>query len=149
MPWYDKLVIVPLNPADGARYVVAEQKSVAKSPGFSIAEQSTSLREALGYHRSYLWDSKAADLKPPVWRYSLTFDDPEHTLSLGPPPNLLPTATGTGPQPSEPPPPGVTLLFDAQCNFVRLQYVDKPATLDPRTAEQFRKFFAAEFPGVK
>ncbi|MBL9089761.1 MAG: hypothetical protein JNL96_00955 [Planctomycetaceae bacterium] len=149
VPWYEKLVVVPQGLVEGARYIVASEVAVDKAPGISLADQSTSLREALGYHRSYLWESKAAELQPPTWRYVLEFSDPQHTLGLVPPPGLLPSATGTGPKPSEPPAPAAVILFDAECKFVRLQSVDKPAALDPRTAEQFRKFFAATFPDVK
>ena len=37
-----------------------------------------------------------------------------------------------------------TLLFDAECRFVRVPAVDKPTMLQPSVAEQFKKFFQVQ-----
>jgi hypothetical protein len=148
--WYDKLLVVPLDPTDGDRYVVVDERRVEKSPGLSIGDQSSSLREALAFHRSFLWDSKAAELQRPKWRYALTFSDeqaaapPQPVASATAAPSASPTPSATYVA-SQPPPKSVTILFDAECRFVRPQIVDHPMALDPRTAEQFNKFFETTF----
>ncbi|MBA4020016.1 MAG: hypothetical protein C0483_22855 [Pirellula sp.] len=153
--WYEGLVVVPLDPADGARYVVAKLERVEKSPGLSLADQSTSLREALGFHRSFLWDSKAGELQEPVWRYGLVFAD--EAPPAPPAASATATATATASPSTTPsataapklPPKSVTILFDADCKFVRLQDVDKTVVLHPSVGEQFQKFFATMFPAKK
>lgn len=143
--WYEGLVVVPLDPVDGARYVVAAMERVEKSPGLSLADQSTSLREALGFHRSFQWESKAGELQEPVWRYGLVFAD-----EVSPAPAVASATATTAPGPSASaaprlPPRSVTILFDADCQFARLQDVDKTTVLHPSVSEQFRKFFATTF----
>lgn len=151
--WYEGLVVVPRDPADGARYVVAALEHVEKSPGLSLADQSTSLREALGFHRSFQWESKAGDLQEPVWRYGLVFAEEASptpaaasatataTATAGPRATASPSATAA----TKLPPRSVTIFFDADCKFARLQDVDKTAVLHPSVAEQFQKFFVTTF----
>ena len=149
--WYEGLVVVPRDPADGARYVVAAMERVEKSPGLSLADQSTSLREALGFERSFLWGSKAGELQEPVWRYGLVFADEASPAPAASSATATATATASPSATAAPklPPRSVTILFDADCKFARLQDVDKTAVLHPSVAEQFQKFFATTFPTKK
>lgn len=158
--WYDGLVVVPLNPRDAERYVVAERKPVENAPGFSLDKQSSSLREALAHHRSFQWDSKAAIVQRPVWRYALSFyqdrDVAPPAPAAPPTPTAVPAPESSSPAtavPEEPPfdagPINVTILFDADCKFVRPQVVDKPMSLEPGIAEQFRRFFTTTFPSPR
>jgi len=133
---YDGLVVVHYDPSESGRYVVEATKRVENEPGLSIALQSSSLREALANHRSFNWDSKAATLQRPVWRYALAFtektDEKLAEESAKEPNRIVPNPTAT-------------LLFDADCRFVRVPTVDKPVVLHPSVAEQFKKFFEAQF----
>lgn len=135
--YYDGLVVVHYDPGDAGRFVVEREKRVENEPGLSIETQSASLREALANHRSYNWESKAAALQRPVWRYALAFSErtdaeiaKDDELRSGKPIGNM-TAT---------------LLFDADCRFVRVPNVDKPIVLQPSIAEQFRRFFQVQFP---
>ncbi|MCE9606472.1 MAG: hypothetical protein K8U03_16380 [Planctomycetia bacterium] len=134
---YDGLVVVHYDPGEAARFVVEQEKRVENEPGLSIATQSASLREALTNHRSYNWDSKAAALQRPKWRYALLFS--ERTEAEVAKPEELTSGKPLGN-------PTATLLFDADCRFVRLPLVDKAISLQPSIAEQFRKFFRTQFP---
>lgn len=149
--WYEGLVVVPLDPAEGARYVVAAMERVEKSPGLSLADQSTSLREALGFHRSFQWESKAGALQQPVWRYGLVFAEEASPAPTAASATATATATAGPSATAAPklPPRSVTILFDADCKFARLQDVDKTAVLHPSVSEQFQKFFATTFSAKK
>lgn len=135
---YDGLLVVHYDPGEPVRFVVEAAKRVENRPGISIADQSASLREALANHRSYDWNSKAAALQRPVWRYALVFTGEVDKVDEGDekkaePGHQWPHATAT-------------LLFNADCRFVRVPNVDKPIELQPSVAEQFKKFFHIEVP---
>lgn len=130
--FYPGLVVVLYDPGESSRYVVEDSKRVENEPGLSYANQSASLREALANYRSYDWDSKAATLQRPAWRYALVFlSKTEAQLAAE-----KPVIDGV-PVPN----PQATLLFDADCRFVRVPSNDKPIVLRPTVAEQFKKFF--------
>lgn len=139
---YEGLVVVRYEPSDAGRYVVETSKRVENEPGLSYANQSASLREALANHRSYDWNSKAATLQRPNWRYALVFskfDDAqlvEETARLEKEKKNVPGIPTANPE--------ATLLFDADCRFVRVPAVDKPIMLQPTVAEQFKKFFETQ-----
>lgn len=141
---YDGLVVVRYEPSDAGRYVVETSKRVENEPGLSYANQSGSLREALANHRSYNWDSKAAALQRPSWRYALVFTKfdeaqlAEETARLEREKQIVPGIPTANPK--------ATLLFDADCRFVRVPAVDKPIMLQPTVAEQFKKFFTTQLP---
>ncbi len=147
--WHEGLVVVPLDPAEGARYVVAAMERVEKSPGLSLADQSTSLREALGFHRSFQWESKAGVLQQPVWRYGLVFAEEASPAPTAASATATATAGSSATAAPKLPPRSVTILFDADCKFARLQDVDKTAVLHPSVSEQFQKFFATTFSAKK
>lgn len=137
--YYDGLLVVHYDPSEAGRYVIEQTKRVETEPGLSLATQSSSLREALVNHRSYNWDSKGATLQRPVWRYALAFTEKTDEKA----------AEEAAKDPERPMTnPTATLLFDADCRFVRVPSVDKPVVLQASVAEQFKKFFQAQFVDV-
>jgi hypothetical protein len=141
---YDGLIVVRYEPSEAGRYVVETSKRVENEPGLSQANNSSSLREALANHRSYNWNSKAATLQRPSWRYALVFAKfneeqlVEETAKLEREKKNFPGIPTANPE--------ATLLFDADCRFVRVPAVDKPIMLQPGVAEQFKKFFETQLP---
>lgn len=138
---YEGLIVVRYEPSEAGRYVVEASKRVENEPGLSLDNQSASLREALANNRSYIWDSKAATLQRPSWRYALvlrTFDEAQLAAETEKRRRENKSIPGI-PTPN----PQATLLFDAECRFVRVPSVDKPIELQPSVAELFKKFFEA------
>lgn len=133
--YYDGLVVVRYEPGERARYVIEREKRVENEPGISIENQSDSLREALANYRSYNWESKAATLQQPVWRYALSFSERTEDVRVAQEEAnpQFPIGNKTA-----------TLLFDSECRFVRVPAVDKPTVLQPSVAEQFKKFFEVQ-----
>lgn len=140
--YYEGLIVVIYDPGESSRYVVESSKRVENEPGLSLSNQSASLREALANFRSYDWDSKAATLQRPAWRYALTFrtyDEQqlvEQEAKLAKQGNVIPGIPIANPE--------ATLLFDADCRFVRVPSNDKPIVLRPTVAEQFKRFFETQ-----
>lgn len=123
--WHDGLFMIGED-----RYLVIDQKEAQKRPGFDL-EADASLRRYLRHDDSYDWQSLV--LTRPTWRYALSFAQTDKMYQ--------------GTDHEEDRPFSFTLVFDADCRFVRLQMVDKTAVLQPPIAAEFARLFRAAFPG--
>lgn len=126
--WHDSLFMIGEE-----RYVVDAQKSAKDYPGFKLEKDQPTplLRKLLREDDSYDWDGEF--VVQPTWHYALSFHKMEMMYK--------------GTDHEEMRPFSFTLVFDAECRYVRLQMVDnKTAVLKPHVAAEFAKFFRTTFP---
>ncbi len=123
--WHDGLFIVGED-----RYAVVDQKPAEKFAGFERTGDAA-LRRYLRHDDSYDWQSLV--LTRPTWRYALSFAQTDKMYE--------------GTDHEEDRPFSFTLVFDAECKYVRLQMVDKTAILQPPIAAEFARMFRKAFPG--